>query len=468
MTTALPDSATWISRTRSKVPSPIESGLQFLAENLSALFALGIGPALISIACAYVVYFFPLAQHEIYLVVVLYLVSLAWLVNAIVAFRVLSARGMVMPYRTIALRTFHALPKVLVSFCAVIGIFVLCFWYPYLLALTLCFLWAPFFVAGEAFAKVLPEPEFDDDDELFEEDDETVREEREERLFSNHHLWQLGLRRSFVFGLGNIVTTLEIVALFWFAWVAPTAFLRFVFTDPTHFSAQLFEAVLPVFSLGAVVMIAAGALLSVLPKSAREEIELPKLGEWESVPRGIQHRPSLIVFFLILPLAVLSSWYTVVSEGRMRQMPAGVRYQSESVWLRGDALHWRVRIEDPDKQFRWFVPQNFRLVAQLADPVRAEATEPSTGSTLAQKPLPVVPERFYVLDSAGRNLADTFRPWSEPLSIELRFPLTGGIRQAEQFALHYGAFGILPEQHGEKELGAPLATTRRDAIEEEK
>ncbi|MCC6954904.1 MAG: hypothetical protein IT290_12375, partial [Deltaproteobacteria bacterium] len=402
------------------------------------LAPLALGPVLLAAIVSYITFRYPLAQHEWFLIFVAVFVAEAWLLNSAFMFTFEKLNPALPRKGQLAIRALHLLPKVLLSFTVVTALFVASGFFPILVILSLAFVWAPFFVAGETFGKeIVKDP---DADEGYDADDEAFGAPKEEFSFSSQSLWQIGLGRSFVFSVTNISLTLELVILFSIVKIGPVALLTLLKGDASSAVFPVIDGALPTFLSTFLLSAMTYLFLLHLPRAAREELSLPRFTEEEQMLRRNQ-KPHPLIIMVGVPLSILAYWVVLREVQREGVIPPAAQLTVESIRRDGDTLIWKVRLEDSQRQFRWLDTEDFLLVAspkaeKTVAPVSDESREERRTQTLRE----FTPDRAYVFGADGKLIEQSYRPSYDPLVVELRFMLPGVlVRELQSAELRYGA-----------------------------
>lgn len=414
-----------------------------------------VGPLLLQLVCTHLAFRYPLDQEEWLVIAFCLMVAEAWLLNSIVIFHLEHLRAYPSRLNEISKRALKFLPKVLLSFAAVIAIAAGSAFIPVLLALVPFLIWAPIFSAAEAFAKVLPRKE-ESEEESFEGlfgDDGPDAEDRPQHLFTGMAIWDLGLGRSFGFSGAAFPLTLELVVLMWCAHVMPNAICYFLFGSAFNYTVEILALVISALASAVLISSAVAAFFSLLPKVARDELELPKVEQ--TVREGGRWSPTRgFVLLLLSPLAGLSTFYLVSIMQDRSLPPTNLVVDATQVTRRGEYLNWNVKLEDPEHNFRWLDPNRYRLVFRH-QPAPVKDTEKEVPP---EQDYELAPERYYTFQSEGR-LVERFRPFYGPLRVEVRFRYPPQLVGDKKLALHYKSG---------KELGKALGEVQLSAIPEQK
>jgi len=150
--------------------------------------------------------------------------------------------------------------------------------------------------------------------------------------------------------------------LLWFVTVVPQALVNLFAGGSESIGILLFKQIL--VSVPQIAIVAAGVycLLSLLPADALEELELERPSS-EPVKRGglFKFSGSPLKLGLVLALSIAStvSLYRVAIESR--RMPADTVYELRKAHLTDGKFEIDLIVEDYQKNFSWFSPNQFQL-----------------------------------------------------------------------------------------------------------
>lgn len=413
---------------------------RFSLRSAAAIIALSVIPAILGALAAAIQEERPLRPQGLFLILVLSIAACAWQLSAIGFYVIERVRGEQSHLLRTLLRALHFLPKVFLSYAAVIA----CMFGPYLLALlrvsisggermlfvmltgcSFLFLWAPAFVIGELAVKPSKEDEEEEEDEDYLDDDEyLVARPRKFAVFRGRSLLDFGLGRSFQFSARHFGLTLELLVLLWTVKVLPGAVVHLNRSALLPIPEGAFEEFFSVLAAGFVYCAAAGVFLSTLPREATDElgIEASPLSLYSRVrPSRVRVALSRVFFLLLAVLAVCSTGFLLQSFLAEQKAPVGLTVES-SVKSRSTAdLTVTIALDDHGLGFRWFDPSRIRLRAAGKNNVA-----PEISNTLPAIPIleGTAPDRE-VLFSDSQDILDDrfFKPYYGKLKLELRFPL---------------------------------------------
>lgn len=419
-------------------------GGDFVRANALSLLALAVSPALLKVLGAYILAYMPLERRQFILIVLLLCAADAWLLSAAGMLSIERLRGLRSSAADIASRALHLLPKVLVSYSIVIGLVAFATSLsPLMVLLTVFFFWAPAFVVGEFYAKEVARPERDPYSE--DEDFDLLDEEDDQSLFAGKDVWEIGLIRSYQFAIRNMWPTVELIALFWCAHVVPSAFTRLVFGPYQSFASLTLEFTLQSVLIIVVAAISSRVFLSLLPREAKGEMDLPFVAGESSVRRDSTFNTT--VFMGLVALSFLCSWYSLKSADLQKRMPVNVAVDLMSARKSGDVLTVRVRLIDNIHSFSWLNPKAFNLVLAgaangkepkiapdklIPEKLGEELTTPANAQLYA---IESFDETAY--DANGKVLRQPYLPYFGTLDLELSYRLQPSHPKPDAMAIFY-------------------------------
>jgi hypothetical protein len=292
-------------------------------------------------------------------------------------------------------------------------------------------LWAPAFVAGENFAKPLPEEPEEEFDPF--EDDLPLSKLYAPRYFSGMGLIDLGIDRSIQFTTRNLGFAIEVLAVLWFIDVIPQALAILLFGKSFSAAAVVFESATSGVLLGVLMLYTGYAFLFLLPREARQELEMKD----QLLPVKVAVvKPMLVkvVMVALLGLSFLATVYLGALKGEF-SFPGDVGIRLLSQRTEGRSLLLSLELEDNNHRYRWFQANRFGLEVKNEPAAETGAAEvqPKKGGLMEllsgekRAATRVLPAKDLTLFSeSGAVLNERyFAPYSGKVRVELVFDVQG-------------------------------------------
>lgn len=438
--------------------------LRFALNNLPTAILLSIFPVLLSVGAKLWMSSYALKPNGLFVIFVIFALALCWQITSIASFLVSRLRGE--PGSRIGVHIgfgISASPKVLLSYGILFGTISLSSLGALgsgegisktILSLSLIFsiflLWAPAFVAGENFAKPLPER----DDEEFDpfEDDLPLSKLYAAKYFSGMGVIDLGIDRSIQFTTRHLGFAIEVLAVIWFIDVIPQALAILLFGKSFSAAAVVFETVLSGVLFGVLMLYAGYAFLHLLPKEAREELEM---NEQPQAVRGVAFKPVAVRVAMVLLLGVsfLATGYLYGALKNEFSFPEDVGSRLLSQRVEGRNLFLSLEVEDSRHRYRWFQPTRFGLeVSSVQDEPDESVGHPKKGglmellSRTERASTRVLPAKDLTLFSESGDVLNEryFAPYLGKVRVELSFDVQG-------VELKGGSLVYLPFQNSQEE-----------------
>ena len=487
-----------------RISDPVAKGMAFAWTYKRPLITLAIFPWLIETAGAYLQFSRPLEHKNQFLILVAAIAVNAWLLTAVVLFVVETVNRRRAQVHGIMLDALRFLPKIFLSYFALVSLYSSILNAPQLLPLmfpAIFLIWAPFFCAAEFYA-----PASVDEDDSWDEEDSYSEDgrydlqaprasRRRAKLFAGKYFWEIGFSRSLQFAGHRTALTLQTVLLFWFINVVPSSLIDlFSATHPGFdmlFLKILLSSVTGIFVLAVAVV----AFLSSVPQDAKDELGLPKTASGRAEPAwtpaaavageaiaasapvpeaaagparhplGVatqmvrQNRWRKVFVAVLFISSVAGSIATRQQSVRERSAPAQLKIAAEKIERLGTVFETRFTLTDPENQFRWleleglrvaFLPANVPLEVEPRPPepkqfpVGLEMLKPAAPGPDLSRPM-----RALIFDAQGNELNPiSFSPHYGPVTVVLYFGGTEGVADSGTLALYYA----LPGELGTEEL----------------
>ncbi len=316
-----------------------------------------------------------------------------------------------------------------------------------LLFLLVFFVWAPYFVAYERFAKELTKQ--DKEDEVIDFFDEGSEVIPPKRMFSGMSWWKLGFSRSIEFTSRNLSLSVSLVLSIWLAKVLPELLSTLIGDPLSDFKAVIFSNVLGWF-LGLYLHIfTVRTIFNKLEPEEKDELSLllktksPKVDLSYTPPFGV--RTSVLI-----SLALCCSFLWWERQIQIGGLSKAAQFKVLEVQSNEKELVLTLEITDELRKLRWFSPSRLRLfeskpvvsekenipekVEEASKPTNPLGT-PQINSTadimrlLSEELEP--PARYSVTDLNNKTLsAYQISPRAEPIKIIVAFPIKKRAKEA--------------------------------------
>ena len=433
------------------IPSllPIDWGIWLCGVNRRNIFAIATVLAVFQVILAQFYYFTALQRQELFLLLVAHSILEAFSLSIVTMTIVSSVREKGIDLKVILIDGMRFLPKVLISYAAVVSVVFLAREAPPFMLMVVFFIWAPLFCICEYYSSnnaAQGEKQFEDDDSELEAESDLESESIfdilaakraawQETFFSNKTLFELGFSRSLQFSMGNISVTMQFAVLLWCASVLPKAIVTLVGGTHAGFGAVLLDTLLSSYIDAFMFAVWAGTFIALLPVTAREEIEVDTslLADAEAKPFGynirLQSRPQ--AFGFIVFLAACCTVFFVNRFQHSRNMPEFVKPKLHSAKFIGEQFMVALDMRDPVYNFRWLDTRSFEIEFEKAESAdKKEDAKPEQPS-----PLRVVP-----FDQDGKELPqEFFVPYYGDLRLVMYFKTPDKILEEGKYTLSYAA-----------------------------
>ncbi len=423
----------------------LDWGIEFAWLHFSKLLSLAVVPTIVQIFSAYLLFTHNLLRQQKLLVLVLSSVASVWLLTAIsmYAFETVLRAGKRVNLAEILQRALRELPKVLLSYVAVVMVVTVglgSIIIPGLVFLAFL-LWAPAFCVGEIYAISREQKQRRSnlrtaDDEPEELDPEELFRRKMRAFFSHMSIWELGLMRSARFTALYMPSAVLMALILLAAVLIPSALVGYLNPYAWSFVGEvlsiLVSALLGCFAMGVWVW----TFLLLMPREARREIGVDPGQDFNQLAGLTKAKPfslegNIPIIAGIVLLSALSGYYMLREVKEKTTMPASVQTEILASEVVGSDFVVRAKLIDVSDKFRWLLPYNFRLTL-AADKDKADKSA---------EPEALKPDRIDLFDAEGRVLSlDSFSPSSTPLVIALFFDIPTNQAPAGEYQLGYTAF----------------------------
>ncbi|MCB0359177.1 MAG: hypothetical protein KDD44_06065, partial [Bdellovibrionales bacterium] len=260
----------------------------------------------------------------------------------------------------------------------------------------------------------------------------------------------------------------QVILLFLTVVLLPIGLVELIGGVALGFGQQLLQVILG--SIGEVLAMGvwAGTFIMLLPVDARNEIGIEEYRDPASLfeprrPRLLRYEGNVPLQISCVVISGLAFWLWMNGQLHAREFPPSVAVDVQSVEQKNDELVVSLRLLDEERDYRWLVPQEFRVELEPRSTVSSdtgESSEPSASpSEQSQETVPPAPDfgslfsgplgngdardllrptRIIALDASGVALdPGNLSPYDGPLELVLTFELPGTLREGEQAELLY-------------------------------
>ncbi len=319
-----------------------------------------------------------------------------------------------------------------------------------ILFLLVFFIWAPYLVGFEYFAKAMPEDDLEADFDPFEEGASLPPP----KLFMGKASWRIGFNRSIDFATKNLSLSVALVFAIWIGRVLPEL-ISLLLGDPMiHFRVIFIQKVLEwscdMYLHAYVVWV----LFSRLEPEERDELRVEK----REIPTKVTltYVPPFGLRIPVLAVIVLS--VTVLWSERKVQLggiPIGESIEVIDAKIAEREVVFKLSVEDEKSMLRWFRPERLRLLenpssrssldkkptigvnnlpvenkepdtdkVEEKDVVKKEVSEKSLEMLLLRREDLIEASRFRVTNSKGEEVESyQISPRSDKLELFIAFPI---------------------------------------------
>lgn len=346
--------------------------------------------------------------------------------------------------RDLGVQPFESVPKVFLSYFLLLICTQASFNFfeasPFpILFLLVFFIWAPYIVAFEFFAKPMPEDDSQDDFDPF---DEMGPELPPQKMFMGKAVWRVGFNRSIDFATKNLSLSVALVFAIWIGRVLPEFFSLFLADPLIDFRAIILQKILEwACDMYLHVYIVWVMFSRLEPEEKQElEVELRELPEKVSLtfvpPFGLRV-PVLAV--LVLSATLLWSERKVQFGG----IPNAHAISVNEVKVNENEIIFKLKVRDEISKLRWFRPERLRLlenpsdraeldkISQIVAPKESkdsekkkDISERSIEMLLLKREELVEASRYKVTNTSG-ELIETYQisPRGDELEVLIVFPI---------------------------------------------
>ncbi len=429
--------------------APVDWGIGVLANHWRQICFLGLPVLIAELLVGYVLYSMPMTPKVLFVASIALGGVHAWFLGAVFAYFINLMRHEYWSYFQIAKHSLVFLPKVFLSYSLFSLLINLGIRFPPALIMLFFFMWAPVFCAAESlaignlqklsfFGKEDEEEEYD----ACSDDKELCKESKEKKSFQNVSVLDLGVGRSMQLVGKNLIPSFQVFVLFWAAFVVPLALVYLSLKEPSDLWGQFFQVSLSATATILVSGLLVGAFLSLLTESSFAELGLlPEDFHFELLngrhPWALGNaKPGL--FFFIAFLSIVSSLYYAYMSNKLEPVPLSVVYEVETLDREDDNIVIRVKIQDEERQFRWFDIEQFRVVYDSKRIPGASSYSISEKPRIVNLVKPKV-ERSLIYSMEGELLAPPFfKPHYGDILVVLRLPIPSSVPKNSQVFLYYG------------------------------
>ena len=302
-----------------------------------------------------------------FLVLISIYMANAWLLTAVTFFVFSKLRGELSSNNEIIFSSLTSMPKVFMSYIMLIAILGFAIEVPPGLLAFLFLAWTPVFPALEQClpqedpeSEPVPDMEYGKDEEV----KASVLAERSGLFswFKFKSILDLGITRSVRFSSMHWRESVLFLLLLWFVTVTPQALFNLIAGDSGALTVLIVKQIL--VSFPQVLVIAAGVycLLSLLPEDGLEELELERPSVEMPEGKGIHNfSGSILKTALVFIVSLASTIFLYQLAVESRRMPVDSVYELRRAYVVDGKFEVEVIIEDYQKGFSWFNPNQFQL-----------------------------------------------------------------------------------------------------------
>ncbi len=407
-----------------------DRGLMFAFRNKKALFAILLLPLIVELAGYIAVQGAIPGDKRTFLVLISIYMANAWLLTAVTFFVFSKLKGELRSNNDLMLGSLTSMPKVFMSYIILIAILGFAIEVPPGLLAFFFLAWTPVFPALEQCipladpeSEPLPDMEYDRDEEV----KASVLADRSGLFswFKFKSILDLGVTRSVRFSSMYWRESVLFLLLLWFVTVAPQALFNLLAGDSGALTILVMKQVL--VSFPQVLVIAAGVhcLLSLLPDDGLEELELERPSLEMPEGKGIyKFSGSIFKTALVFVLSLASTIFLYQLAVESRRMPTDSVYELRRAYVVDGKFEVEVIIEDYQKNFAWFSPNQFQLQFTKSleeESVKSKLIKPSKVLVYNQDDQRVFRENGFMSDGPLRMIASYSVP--KDLSVEGFFEL---------------------------------------------
>ncbi len=417
----------------------LDRGIGFAIAHKGLLLFLCLLPAVLEISAAYFQYASPLDQQQLFLVILLTLASKAWLLAVVLIACVTYFRGEELTVGNLAKKGFRYLPKIFLSYAALLSLVLCSALVLPLVFLVLFLVWAPAFCVGELF---VPQDKQKDlhDDEPHDEDYFAKSRAPKPKLsfFKNKSIFELGFARSLQFGAKHAVLTLQVAILIWFANVLPSALVDVLSGSYYGFASTVAKIFLSSYGDVLATAVSGCAFIMLLPSEAKTEIGVSDDAQMPKISRIASFQGRSWIFFLLSVVAAGSTYVVLSHALSAEEMPQGVLSEVRTAEKFNEQFVVELHLNDSQRAFRWLNPYNF-LLTFSKDASGTLSTADSEGKEAEEKFQ--VPTRVVAYGLNGEELnMERLSPSYKPLSLKLYFELPSDLPDNGTYRLHYKSY----------------------------